>query len=231
MLLLAALAACSSDAEAPSSPSSTASPATTSSAEPESDGALTVVYLGDSLTAGYGLPEGEDQAYPALIQARADSLGWNVQTVNAGVSGDTSAGGLRRVDWILNRGEVDVLVLALGANDGLRGLSVEALKQNLEATIVKVREQNPAVRIVLAGMMTPTNMGGAYGRQFNAVYNEIADEQKVELIPFLLDGVGGVRRLNQPDGVHPTAEGQRIMAETVWQTLGPVLETVRAGES
>ena len=227
MLLFAALSACSSDAPAPP-PAATPAASQSGVSGAGGDDTLTIVYLGDSLTAGYGLPQGEDQAYPALIQARADSLGWNVRTVNAGVSGDTSAGGLRRVDWILNRGTVDVLVLALGANDGLRGLSVDAMKSNLEATIAKVREKNPDVRIVLAGMMVPTNMGGAYGQRFNAVYDEIAGEQSVELIPFLLDGVGGVRRLNQPDGVHPTAEGQRIMAETVWTTLRPVLEAARA---
>ena len=226
MLLAAALPACSSD-----SATHDPEPAAAREAAPSDearDTALTIVYLGDSLTAGYGLPEGEDQAYPALIEAKAEALGWNVRTVNAGLSGDTSAGGLRRVDWIVSRGPVDVLVLALGANDGLRGLPVEALKENLEAIIARVREANPAVRIVLAGMMTPTNMGGAYGERFSAVYREVAEEQDVELIPFLLDGVGGVRSLNQPDGVHPTAEGQRIMAETVWTTLRPVLEAARA---
>ena len=225
MFLLAALSACSSDAPAPQPATPAETPSTSA---PDSDEAITIVYLGDSLTAGYGLPKGEEQAYPALIQARIDSLGWNVRTVNAGVSGDTSAGGLRRVDWIVSRGAVDVLVLALGANDGLRGLPVDALKSNLEATISRVREVNPDVQIVLGGMMVPTNMGGAYGQRFAAVYPEVAAEQNVKLIPFLLDGVGGVPRLNQPDGVHPTAEGQRIMAETVWATLRPLLESVRA---
>jgi acyl-CoA thioesterase I len=225
MLLLAALPACSSDSAAPDpAPAAERSAPSSEAAE----GALTVVYLGDSLTAGYGLAEGEDEAYPALIEAKAAALGWDVRTVNAGLSGDTSAGGLRRVDWIVNRGPVDVLVLALGANDGLRGLPVEALKANLEAIIVRVRAANPDVRVVLAGMLTPTNMGTAYGERFEAVYREVAEEQGVELVPFLLEGVGGVRALNQPDGVHPTAEGQRVMAETVWQTLRPVLEAARA---
>ena len=212
MLLFATLSACSSDAE--TGPAASTPPASSSTpTEAANDDAITVVYLGDSLTAGYGLPEGEDQAYPALIQSRADSLGWNVRTVNAGVSGDTSAGGLRRVDWILNRGSVDVLVLALGANDGLRGLSVEAMKENLEATMAKVREKNPEVRIVLAGMMVPTNMGGAYGQRFNGAFQEIADEQDVELIPFLLEGVGGVRRAEParrrpPDGRRPAHHGR-----------------------
>lgn len=230
MILLAALSACSSDSAEPEpSAERAAAPAAPAEGAEESRGdALTIVYLGDSLTAGYGLAEGEDEAYPALVEQKAEALGWNVRTVNAGISGDTSAGGLRRVDWIVNRGPVDVLVLALGANDGLRGLPVEALKENLVAIIARVRAVSPGVRIVLAGMMTPTNMGSAYGERFAEVYREVAEEQHVELIPFLLDGVGGVRSLNQPDGVHPTAEGQRVMAETVWQTLRPVLEEARA---
>lgn len=230
MLLLAALPACSSDSAVPD-PEPTApspAPADETGADEAGEGALTVVYLGDSLTAGYGLEGGEDEAYPALVERKAEALGWDVRTVNAGLSGDTSAGGLRRVDWVVNRGPIDVLVLALGANDGLRGLPTDALKANLEAIIARVRAANPDVQIVLAGMLTPTNMGSAYGDRFETVYREVAEEQGVELIPFLLDGVGGVRSLNQPDGVHPTAEGQRVMAETVWQTLRPVLEAARA---
>ena len=225
MLLLASLPGCSSS---PDSASSEA-PAAPETPEPvpASDAALTVVYLGDSLTAGYGLAGGEDQAYPALIAAKVDSLGWNVRTVNAGLSGDTSAGGLRRLEWLASRQDIDVLVLALGANDGLRGLPVDAMRENLEAIIARARAANPGVRIVLAGMMVPTNMGGAYGERFNEVFRAVAAEQDVALIPFLLDGVGGVRALNQPDGVHPTAEGQRVMAETVWATLRPVLEAAR----
>jgi acyl-CoA thioesterase-1 len=221
MLLLAALPACS-DSAAPA-PEPASEPAAVASGDGD-DGALTIVYLGDSLTAGYGLPRTEEQAFPALIDAKADSLGIDLNTVNAGLSGDTSAGGLRRFEWLASRQPIDVLVLALGANDGLRGLPVDALQQNLEAIIEKARASNPDVRIVLAGMMVPTNMGGAYGERFAAVYPEVAAEKDVALIPFLLDGVGGVRALNQPDGVHPTAEGQRVMAETVWQTLRPVLE-------
>ena len=229
VFLLAALPACS-----PSSDSAPAdAQATTEASERSatSSDALTVVYLGDSLTAGYGLTGGEDEAYPALIAAKADALGMDIRTVNAGLSGDTSAGGLRRLEWIASRQDIDVLVLALGANDGLRGLSVDALRQNLEAIIARAREANPDVRIVLAGMMTPTNMGGTYGQRFNEVFRTVADAQGVTLIPFLLDGVGGVRSLNQADGVHPTAAGQQIMAETVWTTLRPVLEAARAESS
>lgn len=225
MLLLAALPACSSDSTVPDAEPIPSVPE--AATEEANENALTIVYLGDSLTAGYGLDGGEDEAYPALIEEKAEALGWDVRTVNAGLSGDTSAGGLRRVDWIVNRGPIDVLVLALGANDGLRGLPTDALKANLEAIIARVREANPDARIVLAGMLVPTNMGGAYGERFESVYREVAEEQGVELVPFLLEGVGGVRSMNQPDGVHPTAEGQRVMAETVWQTLRPVLEEAR----
>lgn len=229
MFLLASLPGCSSSPD----PAPSEAPAATATPEPAptSDDALTVVYLGDSLTAGYGLAGGEDQAYPALIAAKVDSLGWNVRTVNAGLSGDTSAGGLRRLEWLASRQEIDVLVLALGANDGLRGLPVDAMRENLEAIIARARVANPDVRIVLSGMMVPTNMGGAYGERFNEVFRAVAAEQDVALVPFLLDGVGGVRALNQPDGVHPTAAGQRIMAETVWATLRPVLEEARVEAS
>lgn len=228
--LMLFLAACSSSPDTAEAPPATASPPAASALEADTN-ALTVVYLGDSLTAGYGLAQGEDQAYPALIEAKADSAGIAVHTVNAGVSGDTSAGGLRRIEWLASRQRIDVLVLALGANDGLRGLPVDALKANLEGTIEAARAANPDVRIVLAGMMVPTSMGGAYGQRFAEVYPDIAREQNVELVPFLLDRVGGVPALNQPDGVHPTAQGQHIMAETVWQTLRPVLEAARAETS
>lgn len=229
LLLLIALPACTSPETSEAPPPETTAPP---EAMPQADsGAITVVYLGDSLTAGYGLAQGEEQAYPALIDAKADSLGIPINTVNAGISGDTSAGGLRRIDWLADRQRIDVLVLALGANDGLRGLPTKALQDNLEAMIERARASNPDVRIVLAGMMVPTNMGEAYSRRFAEVYPTVAREQNVELVPFLLDRVGGVPALNQADGVHPTAQGQRIMAETVWQALRPVLEAVRAEAS
>ncbi len=223
------LTACGGELEAPPAPAEAAPAATP--ADPVPADALTVLYLGDSLTAGYGLPSGTEGAYPALLQARFDSLGVPVRTVNAGVSGDTSAGGLSRIGWYLDQHRVDVLVLALGANDGLRGLSPRALRQNLTALIERARAANPDVRIVLAGMMIPTNMGGAYGREFSAVYPAIAEAKGVTLIPFLLDGVGGVPAMNQPDGVHPTAAGQRVMAETVWAALRPVVEEARAARA
>lgn len=231
VLLLAALAACSPEPEREPDEPDEPDEQDQQDQEEHDEEAITVVYLGDSLTAGYGLPQGEAQAYPALIQARIDSLGWRARTVNAGLSGDTSASGLRRFEWIAARQPVDVLVLALGANDGLRGLDPEALRHNLEAVIERAREANPAVRIVLAGMLVPANMGGAYGQRFSRVFEEVAEAEGAALVPFLLEGVGGVRALNQADGVHPTAEGQRVMAETVWRTLRPVLEEALAARA
>lgn len=181
----------------------------------------TILFLGNSLSAGLGVRQ--EEAFPSLIQARIDSLGWNFTVVNAGVSGDTSSGGLRRLEWLL-RDTVDVLVVELGANDGLRGISPAAMRENLERIIDEARNRYPDVRILLAGMKMPPNLGQDYTRTFEEVYVTLADEKNVRLIPFLLEGVGGMRHLNQPDGVHPTAEGHRIIARTVWQYLRPVLE-------
>ncbi len=179
-----------------------------------------VLFLGTSLTAGLGLAR--EQAYPALIQAKIDSAGLTYRVVNAGVSGETSAGGLRRIDWLL-RQPVAVLVVELGANDMLRGQSVEALRSNLEEIIERTRAAHPEARIVLAGMKAAPNLGPRYTAEFESVFVELAQERDVELIPFLLEGVAGVPELNQPDGNHPTAEGQRIVAENVWQVLRPIL--------
>ena len=182
--------------------------------------AKTVVVLGDSLAAGYGLDRTE--AFPALLQRKVNELGLRFQVVNAGVSGDTSAGGLRRLDWLLKR-PVNVLVIELGGNDGLRGLSATALKQNLQSIIERTRAKYPGVKIVLAGMKMPSNFG-EYATQFERVYSELAKEENVALVPFLLEGVGGQPALNLPDGIHPTAEGQKVLAENVWRVLKPVLE-------
>jgi acyl-CoA thioesterase I len=180
----------------------------------------TVVFLGTSLTAGYGL-EPED-AYPALLQEKIDSAGLNYRVVNAGVSGETSAGARRRIDWLL-REPVSVLVVETGANDGLRGLPADSLRANIQAILDRARELKPAPRLVLIGMKIPPNYGQAYSRQFAAIYPELARMYDAELVPFLLQDVGGVAALNQPDGVHPTAQGQQRMAETVWRVLEPVL--------
>ena len=184
-----------------------------------------ILFLGNSLTAGLGVRQNE--AYPALIRERIDSLGWNFEVVNAGLSGDTSSGGLRRLDWLL-RDSVDVLVLALGANDGLRGLSPAAMKENLITIIERTRERSPGVRIVLAGMKMPPNLGREYTQAFERAFVQVAEEEDVAFVPFLLEEVGGVPSLNQPDGVHPNAAGHRVIAETVWDTLRSVLEDVRS---
>jgi acyl-CoA thioesterase-1 len=188
-----------------------------------------VVFLGTSLTAGLGLEP--EQAYPALIQQKIDSAGLAFRVVNAGVSGETSAGARRRVDWLL-REPVAVLVLETGANDGLRGLPPDSLRANIQAVLDRAKASSAPPRLVLVGMRVPPNYGRAYTQRFDAVYRELAQTNDAVLVPFLLDGVGGVARLNQADGIHPTAEGQRVMAETVWQVLEPVLreaEKLRSG--
>ncbi len=180
----------------------------------------TLLFFGDSLTSGYGLDP--DDAYPALIQRKLEAAGQPWRVVNAGLSGETTAGGLRRLDWIL-RQRVDIFVLELGGNDGLRGIDPETSRANLEAMIKRIRERYPSVKIVLAGMQMPTNMGASYSHQFAAIYPDLADKTQVVLIPFLLAGVGGVPELNLPDGIHPTAAGHKIVAETVWRALQPLL--------
>ena len=182
----------------------------------------TIVFFGDSLTAGYGLDDPSSQAYPALIQQKLDAAGLDYKTVNAGLSGETTSGGLRRVDWIL-RQPVDIFVLALGGNDGLRGIDPAVARVNLEKIIDRVRAKNPKVKVVLAGMQMPTAMGPDFAKEFAGMYPEIAEKTHVTLLPFLLDGVGGRLDLNQPDRIHPTAKGQAIIAETVWKVLRPLL--------
>lgn len=182
-----------------------------------------VLFLGDSITAGYGLDLA--QAYPALIQKKIDAEGWRFRTVNAGQSGDTSAGGLGRLDWLL-KNRVAVLVLELGGNDGLRGLPVETTRQNLQRIIDRTREKYPDAKIVIAGMKVPPNMGRAYGDQFAAMFAELAKHNRAALIPFVLEGVGGERELNLADGIHPNAKGHAIVAENVWKVLEPVLRSI-----
>lgn len=177
-----------------------------------------VVALGDSLTAGLGVAP--DEAYPALLEARLRREGHGYRVVNAGVSGDTSAGGRRRVDWVL-RNKPEVVIVALGANDGLRGLPVEELRENLEAIVRRLKAAG--VRVLLVGMRVPPNYGEAYARAFADVYPAVARGTGVPLVPFLLDGVAGQTRLNQPDGIHPTAEGQRVIATTLWPHLRRLL--------
>ncbi len=185
----------------------------------------TVLFLGTSLTEGYGLANAAEHAFPARVQERIDRAGLPFRVVNAGVGGDTSAGGLRRLEWLL-RAPPRVLVIELGANDGLRGLDVGALRDNLLAVIGRTRTVVPEVEILLAGMRAPPNLGERYTGRFRAVFPEVARETGVTLIPFLLEGVGGIRALNQPDGIHPSAEGHEIIAETVWAGLEPVLRGI-----
>ena len=187
---------------------------------PAGGGRGRVVFLGTSLTAGLGLDPA--QAYPALLQRAIDSSGLQFETVNAGVSGETSAGARRRIDWLL-REPASVLVIETGANDGLRGLEVDSLAANIQAIIDRARRQDPAPRIVLVGMEAPPNYGLGYVRRFRAVYQTLAKRNDVPLVPFLLDGVAGVDSLNQADMIHPTAAGQRRVAETMWEVLEPVL--------
>jgi len=180
-----------------------------------------VMFFGDSLTAGYGLDDPTGSAYPAVIQDKIDEAGLPYRVVNAGLSGETSAGGLRRIDWVL-RQPVDVFVLELGGNDGLRGLPLETLRANLAGIFDKVLARNPAAKLVVAGMRMPVSMGG-YAADFDALYAPLAEAYDAALIPFLLDGVGGIARLNLPDGIHPTPEGHRLVAENVWPVLKPLL--------
>ncbi len=183
-----------------------------------------VLCLGDSLTAGFGLDP--SQAYPALLQTRIDRLGWSFKMINAGVSGETTAGGLRRLDWVLKQ-KVDVLILALGGNDALRGIPLETSQQNLNAILSRSKARYPGIQFVVAGMLIPPNWGQEYFVKFRSLFPELARQHRAQLVPFLLEGVGGKPELNFPDGIHPTAAGHEIVAENVWKVLKPLLSTLR----
>ena len=217
LCLAAALGACR--AKAPEEPSAEtarpAQPAASATPRPK------IVALGDSLTAGYGLLDG--QAYPALLQQKIDAAGYKFEVVNAGVSGDTTAGGLRRLDWSL-QGNVKVLIVALGGNDGLRGLPVAEMKQNLAKIIETARARR--ITVLLAGIEAPPNYGAEYASSFRDVFRDLAREQRIVFIPFLLDRVAGLPQLNLGDGIHPNAQGAAVVSDTVWTALKPVLEQV-----
>jgi len=181
----------------------------------------TIVFFGNSLTAGLGLDLKE--SFPSLIQQKIDSLGLSYQVINAGLSGETTSGGKGRVNWVLNQ-KPDVFVLELGANDGLRGIPLDETKSNLQEIIDKVKEKNAEVAIVLVGMQIPPNMGPEYTAEFKNIFPELAKKNELALIPFLLDGVAGRPDLNQKDGIHPTAEGQKIVAGNVWTVLKDVIQ-------
>jgi acyl-CoA thioesterase-1 len=181
-----------------------------------------IVFFGDSLTAGYGLDDTND-AFPGLIQEMIDSLNLSYTVVNSGVSGETTAGGRGRINWVLNQ-EPSIFVLELGANDGLRGVPLSATKENLQFIIDAVREKYPKTEIVLAGMQIPPNMGQTYTQEFQSIFPDLAKKNSLPLIPFLLENVGGIAELNQDDGIHPTEEGHKIVAKNVWSVLQPLLQ-------
>jgi acyl-CoA thioesterase-1 len=179
-----------------------------------------IIFFGNSLTAGYGLEPTE--AFPALVQRKIDSMNLSYKVINAGLSGETTAGGKNRIDWILKQ-PVSIFVLELGGNDGLRGIPITETRQNLQAIIDRVKAKNPEVKILLAGMHVPPNMGRTYAVEFHGVFRELAEKNNTALIPFVLEGVGGIQELNQPDGIHPTANGHKIVAENVWAVLRTML--------
>jgi acyl-CoA thioesterase I len=215
----AALLGCSRPASGPRTSERTPPPSPPAVESAPAD-AGTILFVGTSLTAGLGVDP--DQAYPALIQKKLDAEGLHYHVVNAGVSGETSAGARRRIDWLLQK-PVAVLVVETGANDGLRGQDTSELKANIQAILDRARRESPPPRLILVGMQTVTNYGLEYGNRFRNVYVELASANHVAFVPFLLEGVGGVSALNQADGVHPTAEGHRLMAENVWRVLRPLL--------
>lgn len=179
-----------------------------------------ILFLGDSITAGLGV--GKDHAYPAIIQQKIDSLGWNYNVINGGLSGETSAGGLRRINWMLKQ-PVDMMILELGGNDGLRGIDPSSTRKNLQGIIDSARSKNPDIKIVLAGMQIPPNLGQDYTKEFKDIYPELAKKNDLPFIPFLLENVGGKPEFNQGDGIHPNEKGHKIVAQNVWDVLKPLL--------
>lgn len=219
--MLAVMAACNSKTE--NSQSQEEKPATTTeqAEKPAGNAKKTILFFGNSLTAGYGLDPSE--AFPALVGKKAEAAGFDYQVVNAGLSGETTAGGKSRISWVLRK-PVDVFVLELGANDGLRGIPLDDSRKNLQAIIDTVRLKSPQAQLVIAGMHIPPNLGPDYSGQFYKIFLDLSAKNKAALIPFLLEDVGGIRKLNQADGIHPTAEGHKIVADNVWKVLEPVLQ-------
>ena len=195
-------------------------PAAQANDSPVASSTRTILCFGNSLTAGYGLDR--DDAYPAVLQHKIDAHGWPFRVVNAGLSGETSSGGRRRIGWLL-RQKVDVLILELGANDGFRGIGAEQIQHNLQGIIDKTKSKYPGVKIIIAGMQMSPNLGPTYTAEFRALFPRLATANGAVLIPFFLEGVAGRPQLNLPDGIHPTAEGHQIVADNVWAVLKPVL--------
>lgn len=183
--------------------------------------AKTILFFGDSITAGLGVEQ--ERAFPALIQEKLDSLELNYEVINGGLSGETSAGGVRRIDWVLQR-DINIMILELGGNDGLRGIDLSSTRQNLQQIIDKVKAKNADTEIILAGMQVPPNLGIEYTREFQTIYPELAKENDLTLIPQIMDKLGGNGDLIQGDGIHPTVEGHKMIAKKVWDMLKPLLE-------
>ncbi|MFN0176361.1 MAG: arylesterase [Saprospiraceae bacterium] len=214
-LLVLGLFACQSE-----TPKKAENAATKSPSQPVQVQKKNIVFFGNSLTAAYQLSP--EQGFTEILQRRIDSLGLPYTCVNAGLSGETTADGVNRIDWVLQQ-PVDIFVLELGANDMLRGLPIAESKKNLQAMLDRVKVKNPACKIVVAGMLAPPNLGASYTNAFREMYPDLAKKNSAVLIPFLLENVGGIPSLNLPDGIHPNAEGQKIVAENVWKVLKPLL--------
>ena len=197
-------------------------PAATETPIAETTTKKTILCFGDSITAGYGLDDVND-GFPGVLQTKIDSLGLDYVVVNSGLSGETTAGGRSRIKWVLNQ-EIDVFLLELGANDGLRGVPLTETRANLQAIIDVVRDKNPNMPIILAGMELPPNMGQDYTTEFRSIFSDLAEKNDLAFIPFILKGVGGIPELNQSDGIHPTIEGHKIVANTVWEVLETVIK-------
>ncbi|AFU70318.1 multifunctional acyl-CoA thioesterase I/lysophospholipase, putative [Psychroflexus torquis ATCC 700755] len=191
-------------------------------AEASENNTETILCFGDSITAGYGLEDSND-AFPAVLQEKIDSLNLKYIVVNSGLSGETTAGGKSRIDWVLNQ-DIDIFLLELGANDGLRGVPLSETRSNLQAIIRTVKEKSPKTKVILAGMQLPPNMGQKYTTEFRELFSELAEANNLAFIPFILKDVGGIAELNQSDGIHPTVDGHKIVAHTVWEVLKPMLE-------
>ena len=214
------LLSCGSDTSRKADKTET-TPIQTESNSTENTATKTMLFFGDSLTAGYGLEDVND-AFPSLIQTKVDSLSLGYTVINSGLSGETTAGGKSRINWVLNQ-KIDIFVLELGANDGLRGVPLKETRKNLQAIIDAVLAKNPTTKIILAGMQLPPNMGIDYITEFKTIFPELAKKNALDLIPFLLKDVGGIPALNQADGIHPTVEGQKIVANNVWAVLEPII--------
>jgi acyl-CoA thioesterase-1 len=222
LTLLLSVSACGNNNNTQQSTPVTTQTATSSSSAKTAPTKMVLVF-GDSLTAGYGLDDPEDDAYPSVLQQKVKDAKLPYTIVNAGNSGETSAGGLGRIDWVL-RQKVDVFVLELGANDGLRGVPVTETRRNLQAIIDKVKSKYPNAKLIMCGMQIPPSMGKTYTADFKALFPNLAQKNHMTLVPFLLEHVGGIPKLNQADGIHPTKEGAKIVADNVWAVLKNVLE-------